>query len=115
MRSRLLALIKKEIFQIVRDPSSLLISVVLPLILLLIYGYGVSLDLDHLRIGLCMEDTAPGCQSLAKAFTDSSYFDTKIVRDRRELYDDIIRGEIRGFIVIPSYFSNYHSRQGKFA
>ena len=49
---RIKALIMKEFHQIVRDPSSILICVVLPLLLMFIYGYGVSLDIDHLRIGL---------------------------------------------------------------
>jgi ABC-2 type transport system permease protein len=104
---RLKALIIKEGYQIVRDPSTILISVVLPLLLLFLYGYGVSLDLDHLRIGLVMEDTAPDAQSLAKSFINSRYFNVKIVRDRRELIKDIERGTIRGFVVIPSYFSEF--------
>ena len=82
---RVRALLIKESYQIIRDPSTLLISVVLPLLLLFLYGYGVSLDLDHLRIGLVMEDTAPDAQRLAKSFTNSRYFDVDIVRDRREL------------------------------
>lgn len=104
---RLRALFKKESFQIVRDPSSILISVVLPLILLFLYGFGVSLDLDHLRIALVMEDTAPPAQSFAKALTDSRYFDVKIGRDRRDFTDIILRGDARGMVVIPAYFSQF--------
>jgi ABC-2 type transport system permease protein len=114
-RRRLAALIIKEVYQIIRDPSTIMISVILPLLLLFLYGYGVSLDLDHLRIGLVMEDTAPDAQSLAKSFTDSRYFDVKITRDRRELIPDIERGKIRGFVVIPSYFSDFRSRPDKIA
>jgi ABC-2 type transport system permease protein len=108
---RLKALMFKESFQIIRDPSTILISVVLPFILLFLYGYGVSLDLDHLRVGLVMEDTAPDAQSFAKSLTDSTYFDVKIVRDRRELLEDVTKGAIRGFFVIPSYFTQYRNRQ----
>lgn len=107
---RLRALLIKESYQIVRDPSTLLISIFLPLMLLFLYGFGVSLDLNHLRIGLVMEDTAPDAQSLIKSFTDSRYFDVKIVRDRRSLFHDIEAGKIRGFVVIPSYFSNFRQR-----
>ena len=107
---RLKALIKKEGLQIVRDPSSILIAVVLPLLLLFLYGTGVSLDLDHLRIGLVLEDTAPDAQSFAKSLVDSPYFDVKIVRDRRELLPDLERGKIRGFVVVPSYFSEFRHR-----
>lgn len=112
---RLKALFIKEFIQIVRDPSSLLISVVLPLILLFLYGYGVSLDLDHLRIGLVMEDTAPDAQSFAKSLTDSRYFDVTIRRDRRELDEAILKGAIRGMVVVPSYFSAFRNLPDKVA
>lgn len=108
---RLKALIIKEFFQIIKDPSSILISAVLPLILLFLYGFGVSLDLDHLRIALVMEDTAPDAQSFAKALTNSPYFDVRVGRDRREFTHDIVSGAVRGIVVIPSYFSEFRYRQ----
>lgn len=113
--TRTRALIEKEFFQIVRDPSTILISVVLPLLLMFLYGFGVSLDLDHLRIGIVLEDTAPDAQELVRSFIDSRYFDTKIVRHRYELLENLMRGEIRGFIVIPSYFSTFRNFQDKIA
>ncbi len=109
-KNRLFALMKKERFQIFRDPSAILISVFLPLLLLFLYGYGVSLDLNHLRIGLVLEDTSPDAQSFVKSLTDSRYFDVKIERDRSKLYKDLERGEIRGIVVIPSYFSSFRDR-----
>lgn len=115
-RARIIkALIIKEFYQIIRDPSSILISIVLPAILLFLYGFGVSLDLDHLRIGLVMEDTSPDARSFAEAFTNSRYFDVKIVRDRRELTEDILNGSIRGMVVIPSYFSEFRYKKDKIA
>lgn len=107
---RLKALIIKESFQIVRDPSTILISVVLPLLLLFIYGFGVSLDLDHLRLGLVMEESSPNAMNFADSLMGSPYFDVKIARDRRELNDDLTRGRIRGIVVIPSYFSAFQER-----
>src|SRR5579863_8599208 len=93
---RMRALMVKEFFQIIRDPSSILITVFLPLLLIFLYGSGVSLDLNHLRVGLVLEDTAPDVQSFTKALTDSRYFDVTITRDRRELGDALTRGDIRG-------------------
>ncbi len=110
---RLKALVKKEIFQIVRDPSSILISVVLPLFLLFLYGYGVSLDLNHLRLGVVMEDTSPTAMTLLESFTNSPYFDTKIATHRKEFNDEITKGSIRGFVVIPSYFTDFLHQSGQ--
>ncbi len=112
---RLKALMIKESYQIVRDPSTFLISVVLPLILLFIYGFGVSLDLNHLRLGLVLEDTSPDARNFAESLLDSRYFNVKIARDRRELADDLTRGNIRGIVVVPSYFSAFRARQATVA
>ena len=54
-RIRLWALCRKEARQILRDPSSAIIAFVQPLLLLFIFGYGINLDMDHLRLGLCDE------------------------------------------------------------
>jgi ABC-2 type transport system permease protein len=112
---RLKALFVKEFLQIFRDPSSLAICIFLPLLLTFLYGSGVSLDLNHLRIGLVLEDTSPYAQSFAQSLTDSPYFEVKIARDRRELMDDLTRGAIRGIFVIPSYFTEYRKRPDKIA
>lgn len=108
---RLNALMKKEFIQIMRDPSSILISVLLPLILLFIYGFGVSLDIKHLKIGLVLEDTSPLATSFMHSLSDSGYIDTKIVRDRRELDKELTEGSIRGIVIIPSYFSRFVKSQ----
>jgi ABC-2 type transport system permease protein len=107
---RVNALIKKEFFQIIRDPSTLLITIFLPLLLMFLYGSGVSLDLDHLKVGLVMEDNSPIARSFADALEGSTYFDVKEVQDIRDLKDDMTRGKIRGIFVIPSYFTNYFER-----
>ena len=112
---RIRALMVKEFFQIIRDPSTLLITVFLPLLLIFLYGTGVSLDLNHLRVGLVMEDTAPDAQSFRQSLTDSRYFDVKIAKDRRELVDDLTRGTIRGIFVVPSYFTQYLNRPDRAA
>lgn len=114
-KRRLRALIIKESFQIIRDPSTILISIVLPLFLLFLYGFGVSLDLDHLRLGLVIEDTSPRARTLVESFTASPYFDVIMSRDRHEMTKAITRGSIRGFVVIPSYFTQYLNRADEIA
>ncbi len=115
MHRRIRAYVIKEIHQITHDISAFLICVVLPLFLLFLYGYGVSLDMDHLHLGIVMEDTSPQVQSLVKSFTDSRYFDVRIARDRSHLTEELMKGHIRGFIVIPSYFSQFNDRQATYA
>lgn len=112
---RLKALIIKEFFEIVRDPSTMLISILLPLLLLFLYGFGVSLDLNHLRIGLVLEDTSPDARGFAQSLLDSPYLDTQVYRDRRMMLELMNRGEIRGFVVVPSYFTQFRHRPSTIA
>jgi ABC-2 type transport system permease protein len=112
---RLKALIIKEFFQIIRDPSSILISVLLPLVLLFIYGFGVSLDLNHLRLGLVLEENTVDAVSFAESLENSPFFEIRRASDRRELEEFILAGKIRGFVVVPSYFSAFKKRQDKIA
>lgn len=113
--SRIKALVLKEFFQMIRDPSSLLIGFGLPLILMFIYGFGVSLDLNHLRLGVVDEENTPESSSFVQSLAHSRYFDVKIVRDRREIIEDITNGHLRGFVVIPSYFSEFEKRRSTVA
>lgn len=108
---RFKALIVKETIQIFRDPSSILIAFVLPLILLFLFGFGVSLDANRIKIGLVLEDTSPDVQSLAVAFTNSRFFETRTARDRRAFEADLVAGDIRGIVVIPADFTTRLKRR----
>ena len=102
---RLFALVRKESFQAIRDPSSILIAFVLPLILLFLFGYGVSLDTTRTRIGLVIEEMTPLTQDLAASFQASRYFDVAVGRDRRLFEEDLVLGKVRGIVVIPADFT----------
>jgi len=108
-RRRLGALVRKESLQIGRDPSSILIAVVLPLILLFLFGYGVSLDADRLRIGLVIERATPAASELAATFAASRFLDVRVARDRRAFAADLVAGRIRGIVVIPATFPDRHT------
>lgn len=102
---RLLALFRKESLQVLRDPSSLLITFVLPVVLLFLFAYAVSLDIRKVRIGLVLESDSAEAQALAAAFSGTPYFDVFPARDRREVEAAVFRGELKGYVVIPQDFS----------
>jgi ABC-2 type transport system permease protein len=109
---RLRALVFKEARQIVRDPSSILIAFVLPLVLLFLFGYGVSLDATRTRIGLVVEKSGPEAQGLAASFEASRYFETRRARDRRAFEEELVLGRIKGIVVIPARFDGDLHRAG---
>jgi len=99
---RLAALVRKESLQIVRDPSTILIAFVLPVILLLLFAYAVSLDVRGVRIGVVLESDSAAAQSLAAAYAATRYFEVTPARDRRDVADELVAGRLRGFVVIPA-------------
>jgi ABC-2 type transport system permease protein len=103
--NRIAALIRKEGIQVIRDPSSILIAFVLPIVLLFIFGFGVSLDAQSTRIGLVVENSTPVTLDLASSFEASRYFDVINSKDRREFEAALIRRAIGGIIVIPHDFT----------
>jgi ABC-2 type transport system permease protein len=107
---RFRALVVKETLQALRDPSTLAIAVVLPLILLFLFGYGISLDARNVRLGVVVEDDSALARELAAGFAASRYFEATFVRDRREVTDDLVAGRLRGVVVVPQDFSERWQR-----
>lgn len=102
---RTLSLARKETFQIIRDPSSILIAFILPLILLLLFGFGISLDANSIRIGMVVQDARADARSLVQAFEASDYFEIVTAFDQTALEPDLVSGDLRGLVVIPPDFS----------
>lgn len=101
---RLMALVLKESLQAIRDPSTLLIAFVLPVVLLFLFAYAVSLDVRDVRIGVVLESPSASAQELAAAFAGTRYLDVTLVHDRREVAEQVVSGKLRGFVVIPQDF-----------
>jgi ABC-2 type transport system permease protein len=100
--SRLMALSRKETAQMLRDPSTVLVAFVLPVVLLLLFATAVSLDVKRLPVGVVLETDAPVAQELAAAFTSASTLKVIPMRNRHEARTAIIAAEVRGFAVIPA-------------
>ncbi len=102
---RVLALIRKEGRQVLRDPSSLAIGVVLPLMLILLFGYAMSLDVKHVPIAVVLEDRSSQAQDIATSFQLSPYFETHQVTSMEEARDMMLSGAVEGIFVVQSDFA----------
>ncbi len=103
---RLLGLIRKEFSQILRDPSSIAIAFVLPVVLLLIFGYGVSLDAKHIRIGLVQEQPDGETNSFASGFEQSEYFTPTRFATMAEAETALLSGCLDGILVLQADFGS---------
>jgi ABC-2 type transport system permease protein len=106
------AMFVKEVRQILRDPSTLLMAFVLPAVLIFLFGFGVNLDTARTRIGLSVEDRSEAASSLAASFQHSRFFEVAVVADAVALRRDLVTGHIRGFVVIPQDFGRAALRGG---
>ena len=98
---RLRALTKKEALQIVRDPSSIVIAFILPLTLLFLFGYGLSLDARDIRLGIALEDGGQPARDLARHFAENPYFKPGLAASRQELLPGLITGELKSVLIVP--------------
>jgi ABC-2 type transport system permease protein len=103
--SRIWALIKKERFQIVRDPSSIIIAFVLPAVLLFLFGFGLSFDAKNIQTGIALEDQGWVARDLAAAFASNPHFKIVTVLARQELFPRIVAKKLKNVLVIPNGFS----------
>lgn len=104
--TRFLAVARKELVQILRDTRSLIIVLIMPVILVLLFGYGVNLDLKHLPIYVYDRDGSQQSQDLLKGFQSSNYFKiVRIVDNYPALVRAIDDGHAKMGITIPWDFS----------
>jgi ABC-2 type transport system permease protein len=104
--TRLLAVARKEVIQIRRDSRSLFIVLVMPVVLVLLFGYGVNLDLKHQPIYVLDREGSQQSQDLLKHFQASEYFEVvKVAGNYAELQHALDSGEARMAIVLPWDFS----------
>ncbi len=104
--TRLLAVARKEVVQILRDTRSLIIVVLMPAILVLLFGYGVNLDLKGLPLYVIDQDGSQQSQDLLKHFQSSKYFDlVRVMNTYPELSRALDDGHAKMGLVIPWDFS----------
>ncbi len=101
---RLKGLVRKEAWQIVRDPSSIAIAFVLPIILLLIFGYGVSLDAKEVPVALVVERPSPQTMRFTAAFERSEYFRPLRFRDVRQAQKAMAQNRVRAIVWLRENF-----------
>jgi ABC-2 type transport system permease protein len=94
---------RKEFRQIARDRRSLLVLLFVPAFFLLLYGYALNFDVQHIRLAVEDDDRSAASRQLVSAFVNSGYFDlAATVTDPREYERLIDRGDVRAALVIPA-------------
>jgi ABC-2 type transport system permease protein len=104
---RFQAILRKEVFHLVRDFRSLYLAFAIPLLLILLFGYALSLDVDHVKAVVVDYDKTDLSRDFVRSFGASPYFDLQgYYGDMREIDDALDQGRISLAIVIPSQWSS---------
>ena len=101
---RVRALVRKETLQVLRDPSSIAMGVILPLILILLFGYGLSLDVKNVPLAVVIDETSDEAVGLLASFQLSPYFKPQISRSMVLAQQLLLEQKVDGIVRIPSDF-----------
>jgi ABC-2 type transport system permease protein len=114
MLRRLAYLVYKEFIHIRRDPRTLFIMIVMPLVMLILLGYAATTDIEHLRIAVYDGDKSAQSRSLIEAYRASNSFDiVQYVTREDELTYLLDHSDVRGALVIPADFGQQMVTQEK--
>lgn len=102
---RVRALIRKETRQLLRDISSITIGIVMPVTLLILFGYGINLDVKNVPVAVLMEDNSAEARGVAAAFDLSPYFSTRAVHTMNEAERMLMAADVRAIVRIPTDFA----------
>jgi len=103
---RLRGMVRKESLQILRDPSSIAIAFVMPVVLLLLFGYGVSLDAEHVPLAIVVEQPDANTASFAASFHQSEYFKPQRFASIQEAEQALAERRVDGVVWLRSDFSH---------
>lgn len=93
------ALSLKESRQIIRDKSSILVGVVLPLILLILFGYGISFDVKDIRLAVVADQSGAQSVLYTQALTNNDSFIVDVFPTRKEAFDALNRFDAEAVII----------------
>lgn len=102
---RVAALVLKESRQILRDPSSIILGIVMPVMLIVLFGFALSLDVKRVPVALVMEDTSAQAQEVAAGFGLSPYFEVDRMLSMAEAEQAMLAHTVNGIVRIPADFS----------
>ncbi|MCB1823287.1 MAG: ABC transporter permease [Candidatus Competibacteraceae bacterium] len=102
---RLRGMVRKESLQILRDPSSIAIAFVMPVVLLLLFGYGVSLDARHIPLAMVIERPDANSASFAAAFQQSEYFSPRRFDSIQDAEQALRERQVDGIVWLRGDFS----------
>lgn len=101
-----MAIVKKEFIQIRRDKASFGIAIMMPLIMMIMFGYAVATELDNISILVLDQNHTAQSRDLIKSFENTNYFNVKnSVNNYSEIEYEMNMGNVHAALIIPPDYS----------
>ena len=108
-RRRFGALLRKEVRQMLRDRSNLAVGLLLPVALILLFGYGLSFDVKNAPVAVVLQDRSPTARALVNGLQGSPYIAPVLAADMAEAERLMMAGKVDGIVRVPVDFSRRFS------
>ena len=108
---RMRGLLRKEIKHVLRDPSAILIAFLMPVVLLLVNGYGISLDAYHMPVAVVIEAPEEAARGMLQAMDASPYLSVQRAANEHDAESALTTGQVRGILVVRRDFVEHLRRK----
>ena len=104
-RGRIRALVVKETRQLLRDQGNILVGLFLPVLLILIFGYGLSFDVKNMPVAIVMNDASPMAADVVSGFYLSPYFSPVTLTSMHDAEKLMMDRQVDGIVHLSSDFT----------
>ena len=103
---KIAAIAKKELLHIIRDPRSLAFAILMPLMMVLLYGYAIDMDLKHLKVGILDYDRSTASVDFVRRMTSGDFIvSAGHLNSREEVEIGFRRGLYHAVVIFPEGYS----------
>lgn len=103
--TRIAALVRKESYQVMRDPSSIVVGIIMPIMLLVLFGYGLTFDVRNVPLAVVMEESSAEAREAVAGFRLSDYFAVTEVKTMAEAERLMRQEKVDGIVRVPTNFA----------
>jgi ABC-2 type transport system permease protein len=100
---RFLAIARKEFLHVLRDPRSLTVAIVMPIMMILLYGYAIDMEMKHIRVGVLDEDHSRESRAFVRDMTSGDFIEAHFdVHERDDIERAFKRARYHAVLIIPA-------------
>jgi ABC-2 type transport system permease protein len=104
--NRLWAIARKELLHIVRDPRTLIVAILMPMMMVLLFGYAINMELEHVPVAILDEDQSSATRDFIRRMTASHFIvDAARITSRDAIESGFRRGSFRAAVIFPRGFA----------